>query len=52
MHFYDLQCLLLQFDIQDAEQYLDHMKKDQLKKRGISEVREISGAEAVKFLGR
>lgn len=50
LHFYDLQCLLMQFDIADIESYLEREGKDKLRRRGIAEVREISGAEAVKFL--
>ena len=52
LHFFDLQCLIIQFEIRDALNYLEAEKKDKLKKRGIKEVKQISGNEALKFLGR
>ena len=52
LHMYDLQCLLIQFDIQKIEQYLKSEQNRVLRERGIKEVRDIDGTEAVKFLGR
>lgn len=52
MHFFDLQCLLMRFDIDDAVQYLEQRNKDELHKQGIAEVRDIDGTEALRFLGR
>ena len=52
LHFYDLQCLIIQFEISDIEKYLDAENKKKLKERGIKEVKDISGSEAIKFLGR
>lgn len=50
LHFYDLQCLIIQMDISNIRRYLDSKKKDELNARGISEVEKVSGADAVRFL--
>ena len=52
LHLYDLQCLLIQFDIQRIEEYLKAEEKQNMHKRGIKEIKDIDGAQAVKFLGR
>lgn len=52
LHMFDLQCLLIQFETQDIIQYLKEMEKQQMRSQGIKEVKDISGAEAIKFLGR
>ena len=52
LHLYDLQCLIFQFEIQDIQQYLEHKDMEKMKSRGIKEIKDISGAEAIKFLGR
>lgn len=52
LHMFDLQCLLIQFETQDIIQYLKEKEKENMRSRGISEVRDISGADAIKFLGR
>lgn len=50
MHFFDLQCIIIQFDIQKVQEYLDSKEKQRLNSQGISEVRQISGNEALRFL--
>ena len=52
LHLYDLQCLLIQFDIQKIEQYLRSEESRKMRERGIKEIKDIDGSEAVKFLGR
>jgi hypothetical protein len=52
LHLYDLECLLIQFDIQRVQEYLDYEQKKSWKEQGIKEVKDISGNEALKFLGR
>lgn len=52
LHFFDLQCLIIQFEIQEIREYLENEEKKKLQKRGIKDVKQISGAEAIKFLGR
>jgi hypothetical protein len=52
LHFYDLQCLLIQFDIQKIEDYLKQEEKSKLQSRGIKDVKDISGADIKKFFGR
>jgi hypothetical protein len=52
LHMYDLQCLIFQFEIQDVQQYLDAEKRDKMRSQGLKEIKEISGAEAIRFLGR
>ena len=52
LHFFDLQCILMQFEIQNIERYLKSEEDRKLHARGISEVKDISGAEAKRFLGR
>lgn len=50
MHFFDLQCIIIQFDTQKVQEYIDAEEKQRLKARGISNIRDISGNEALKFL--
>ena len=50
LHFYDLQCLLIQFEIQDIERYLEYEHKQRLKDKNIERVDHVSGTDAVKFL--
>lgn len=52
LHLYDLECLLIQFDIQKVKEYLDAEQKKSLKSQGIKEIKDIDGNEALKFLGR
>ena len=52
LHFYDLQCLIIQLEIQDIQQYLKGQEDQKLSKKGIKEIKDISGNEAIKFLGR
>lgn len=52
LHFYDLQCLIIQFDINKVKDYLRQEEQKDLNKRGISSVKDISGNDALKFLGR
>lgn len=52
LHLYDLECLLIQFDIQRIQEYLDHEQKKAWQAQGIKEVKDINGNEALKFLGR
>lgn len=52
LHLFDLQCLIIQFETQDVLDYLKHQEKERLRSQGIKEVKDISGADAVKFLGR
>lgn len=52
LHFFDLQCLIIQFEIQDIQEYFSAKEKERLKARGIKEVKDISGEDAIKFLGR
>ena len=52
LHFYDLQCLLLQLEIDKIVQYLEAEEREKLKARGIKKVTPISGNEALKLLGR
>ena len=52
LHLFDLQCLLMQFETEDIQQYLSQKEKERLRSRGIKEVKDISGSDAVKFLGR
>jgi hypothetical protein len=49
---YDLQCLLIQFDIQNILAYLKSENDQKLREKGIRNVKDISGSEALKFLGR
>jgi hypothetical protein len=50
MHLYDLQCLLIQFEIEDVRHCLEEIHKTKLKQRGISGIRHLNGNEALKFL--
>ena len=52
LHFYDLQCLIFQFEIAKIQDYLRHKESEALQKRGIGAVKDISGNEVLKFLGR
>ena len=52
LHLYDLQCLLIQFDIERLQDYFRQEEQKDLQKRGISSVKDISGNDALKFLGR
>ena len=52
LHLFDLQCLIMQFETQDILDYLRQKDKEKMRSRGIKEVKDISGADAVKFLGR
>lgn len=52
LHFYDLQCLIFQFEIDKIQEYLRNEERRALQKRGIDSVKDISGNEALKFLGR
>lgn len=52
LHFYDLQCLIMQFEIHDLQEYFKNEQKQRLKSQGIKEIKDISGADAIKFLGR
>ena len=52
LHFFDLECLIIQFEIQKVEEYLNHKEKERLKEQGISEIRRISGNDALAMLGR
>lgn len=52
LHLYDLQCLIFQFEIDRIKEYLRQKEQEELHKQGISEVKNISGNEALKFLGR
>lgn len=52
LHFFDLQCLLIQFETQDILEYLNTEEQKRLRSKGIKEVRDIEGSEAIKFLGR
>lgn len=52
LHFFDLECIIIQFEIQRVEEYLEHKEKERLHEQGISEVKHISGAEALKVMGR
>lgn len=52
LHFFDLQCLIIQMDTSDVIQYLKMEKDKKMKEKGIKEVKNISGNEALKFLGR
>lgn len=52
LHFYDLQCLIFQFDIAKIQDYLKHRETQDLQKRGIDGIKDISGKDALKFLGR
>ena len=52
LHFYDLQCLIIQFDIQRIEAYFETENRKRLNAQGIKEVKHVSGSEALKFLGR
>lgn len=42
----------MQFEIEDAKDYLSQQEKERMRAYGIKEIRDISGADAVKFLGR
>jgi hypothetical protein len=52
LHLYDLQCLLIQFDIQKVERYLQEEEKRKMREKGIKEIKDIDGSAAVRFLGR
>jgi hypothetical protein len=52
LHFYDLQCLLIQFDIQKIEDYFKQEERSKLQSRGIKDVKDISGTDIKKFFGR
>ena len=52
LHFYDLQCLLIQLDIQNIMDYLKSEEKRKLQAHGVREIKDIEGAEVLKFLGR
>lgn len=52
LHMYDLQCLIIQFDIQNVERYLQSKQHRELRAKGIGEIKNLSGSEALKFLGR
>lgn len=50
LHFFDLQCLLIQFDIGDIQEYFRAEEKERLRKKGVSSVKDISGNDAIRFL--
>ena len=50
LHFFDLQCLIMQFEADDIQQYLKSEEKARLQSRGIKDISDISGADAIKFL--
>lgn len=52
LHFFDLECIIMQFEIQKIEEYLERKEKERLKEQGISDIKKISGNEALKMLGR
>lgn len=52
LHLFDLQCLIIQLETQDVLAYLRQQEREQLRSQGIKEVKDISGADAIKFLGR
>ena len=51
LHFFDLQCVLIKKDIAAIEEYLDKEQKLREQKSGAN-VKEVSGLDAKKFLGR
>jgi hypothetical protein len=51
MHFYDLQCLIIQFEIQAINEYFDTQRKRKLHERGISECSRVGGNDARKLFG-
>lgn len=52
LHLYDLQCLIFQFEIDRIKEYLKQKEQEELRKQGIGEVKNISGNDVLKFLGR
>lgn len=52
MHMTDLQCLILRMEIQNVREHLAYEEKQRLQKQGISQVKDIEGAEVLRFLGR
>lgn len=49
---YDLQELIIQFEISEIQSYLEQAKKQKMQSRGISEIKKISGNDALKLFGR
>lgn len=52
LHFYDLQCLIFQFEIAKIQDYLNRKESEKLQKQGIGSIKDISGNDVLKFLGR
>ena len=52
LHFFDLQCLIIQFETQEVLTYIEKENEARLHKKGIKEIKQIDGNQALKFLGR
>lgn len=52
LHMFDLQALVLQFEIKELETYFYQLNQKKLQERGISEVEKVDGNKALKLFGR
>lgn len=52
LHMFDLQELIIEFEISEIESYFEHQRKQKMQSRGICEITKVSGNDALRLFGR